>query len=137
MSVCEVLRDNYAELCDLLDASPETLNRLAVKMFSKNMIDMAIKNEVLRIKGFQGADTLLKHLMMKVEAKPERFNTILEIMIKHETTKDITEKMKKELQRVNPLSPWTSVQMIPVSTDCEFIESVLIIEIVIIDTSYV
>ncbi len=81
---------------------------------------MTIKNEVLLIKGYQGADTLLDRLMLKVEAKPQRFDTIVEIMMEQETMRDIVERMKKDLNSVKPVSPWT-VQMVPVSADCELI----------------
>ncbi len=118
MAACEVLRDYHGELCQLLDASSETLSSFVVNLYAKRMIDMANKHEVLRTKGYQGADTLLDHLMLKVEAKPERFDKILEILMKQGATKDIAEKMKRELESAKPVSAWR-VQMVPVSADCE------------------
>ncbi len=116
---CEVLRDNYGDLCQLLDTSSETLISFVVNLYAKRMIDMTIKLEVLRTKGYLGADTLLNHLRLMIEAKPKRFDTILEIMMKQEAAKDIAEKMKRELESAKPVSAWRTVQMVPVSADCE------------------
>ena len=117
----EVLRDYHGELCELLDASSETLNSFAGKLYSKKMIGKDIKREVIRTKGYLGADTLLDHLMLKVEDKPQRFDTILEIMMKQETMRDIAERMKMDLNNVKPVSTQWTVQMAPVSADCELI----------------
>ena len=114
---CKVLRKHHQELCRLFNTCPETLDSYVVSLYSSEMIDMDTKREVLRTKGLLGSDTLLDHLMMKVEAKPQRLGTILEIMMDQEMMRDIAEKMKEGLRCiVNLPSPWT-VAMVPISAN--------------------
>ena len=115
---CKVLRKHHQELCRLLNTCPETRDSYVVSLYSSEMIDMATKNEVLRTKSRLGPDTLLDHLMLKVEDKPQRLDTILEIMMEQETMSDIVEKMKRELESAKPVSAWRTVQMVPVSAGC-------------------
>ena len=117
-TACEVLRDYYGELCELVAASSETLNSCVINLYSERMVDMTTKNVVIETKGYGGANIILDHLMMKVKAKPQRFHTILEIMMKEEALRDIAEKMKEGFEGAKPVSAWT-VPMVPISANCE------------------
>lgn len=91
-----VFRKHHHELCTILDTSPTTLISFTGKLYSEKLVDVATKNEVLRTKGYQGANTLLDHLALKLEYdnSSRRYKVILELMLQEEVLQDLGEKMK-------------------------------------------
>ena len=111
----EVLRKHHAEICKVLSVNSDTLKIFAGELFAKKMIDIHHKAEVIRIggSGYDGANKLQDILMLKIEATPQLFDTIIEIMTKIDLLKDIAEKMKEKVGKL---------QMVPVSQSvyCKF-----------------
>ena len=92
----DVLRSNYAELCELLNTSEPTLLSLTNKLYAKKIIDMKVKIDVRNKGGYDGADILLTHVQMKIEQSPEHLDTVQKAMENEQFLDEIVKKMKKE-----------------------------------------
>lgn len=96
-TIClDVFRNHHHELCTILDTSISTLTSFTGKLYSKKLVDRKTKREVIRTKGYEGADTLLDHLTLKLESdnSNKRYKLILELILQEEVLKDVGEKMK-------------------------------------------
>lgn len=96
----DVLRRRHSKVCEVLDVSETTFRSLVGKLFSAGTIDMTTKATVLRKLGHEGADKLMDILEMKVEARPDRLQSILEIMVQEESLRDIFVDVVKETEDV-------------------------------------
>ena len=83
------LRRRHSHLCEVLDISETTFRSLVARLYSIGMIDTLTKTSILRKPGHEGADKLMDLLEMKVDAKPERLHTILDIMMQEEALRDV------------------------------------------------
>ena len=91
----DVLVSHHDEMWKILNVSKITLLSLAVKLYAKRIIDIHTKSLVTTKGGYEEANTLLDHIKLKVDSKPEILPTVFEAMREHETLKDIVEKMEK------------------------------------------
>ena len=88
------MRSHHKELCEVLNVSKPTLSSLTLELFSKKIIELDVKTDVLEKGGVHGADTLLTHVLIKCERNPKLLNVVQEALEKHCTLDEITEKMK-------------------------------------------
>ena len=92
-----VLRHHHARLCEILDTSDITLRSLTGNLFSEEIISQMAKNDILRKRGYAGADSLMSQLGLKVDQKPERLEKILRVMEMEESLQETVKKMRQGL----------------------------------------
>ena len=108
----DVVRQHHHQLCKALDVSDNTLQYFTGHLFQEEIIDAPTKIEVLRKKGFHGADVLLNVVRLKVDLKPIYLETVLMAMKPLTALQDIAENMELELQKGHGKEE-----------DCEYISS--------------
>ena len=92
----DILRNHFDELCKILATSNTTMITLAGKLYTKRIIDMPTKSEILATKGLEGANLLLDLVMIKIDQRPECLEAFLLIMEELECLHDILKKIQKE-----------------------------------------
>ncbi len=93
MSHGECLRRKYSVLRGILDSSEPTFTAFCADLYEKEIIDRAVKNSVLRKKGF---DELITHLEVMVEQDSDCLPTVLQVMENHQLLKPVATDIKKE-----------------------------------------
>ena len=88
------MRSHHGELCKVLTVSSTTLSSLTLELFSKKIIELDVKTDVLEKGGVHGADTLLTHVLIKSKHNPKHLNVVQEALEKQSTLDEITEKMR-------------------------------------------
>ena len=108
----DVLRNQYATLCDILDGSDETLTSFCARLYQSKIIDDTVRNSVSRRPGKGGAGVLLNHIELMIKQKPNNLETVLEVMEKEHFLKSVAKDIKREMgMEVDPrpdLSPYPS-----------------------------
>ena len=57
---------HHGEVCSRLDTVEGSLLLIAGRLFQTCIIDMKTKNEVFRQKGYEGANTMIDYVLMKI-----------------------------------------------------------------------
>ena len=78
-----------------MEKSGTTLRDLTGELFQEGIVDTASKNEIFRQKGYDGADTLMDLVEMKVDANPQHFDTVLQLMRRQDDLREIVQKMEE------------------------------------------
>lgn len=76
----DILQSFSGQVCERLSVADESLLLFSGKLFEKNIIDKATKNNVRRTKGYEGADILIDHVMEKLEDNPLLFEDVIKLM---------------------------------------------------------
>ena len=92
-----VLRNQYATICDILDGSDETLASFCAGLYQRKIIDDTVRNSVSRKPGIEGAGVLMNHIELMVKQKPDCLETVLEVMEKEHYLKSVAKDMKREM----------------------------------------
>ena len=87
-------RQYHHGICKIMEKSGTTLRDLTGELFQEGIVDTATKNEIFRQKGYDGADTLMDLVEMKVDANPQNFDTVLQIMHSQDDLQEIVQKME-------------------------------------------
>ena len=88
-----VIRDHYSSLCTVLSTSKETLDSLVVKLYSERLISMQTKTSVMQEGGQKGANSLLDHIVLKMQLNPANILRIIEVMNSIELVSDVVQQM--------------------------------------------
>ena len=88
------MRSHHGELCKVLSVSSTTLSSLTLELFSKKIIELDVKTDVLKKGGVHGADLLLTQVLIMTEHNPKHLNVVQEALEKQSKLDEITEKMK-------------------------------------------
>ena len=88
------MKSHHGELCKVLTVSKPTLSWLTLELFSKKIIELDVKTDVLEKGGVDGADLLLTQVLIMTEHNPKHLNVVQEALEKQSTLDEITEKMK-------------------------------------------
>ena len=91
----EVIRCHHGEVCRILDTVEGSLILVAGRLYEKCIIDMKTKNEVFRQKGYEGANTMMDYVLMKIEQNPQLFQLAVDVL----GELDILEAVVKEMKR--------------------------------------
>ena len=92
----DVISHYQPEVCKILEHSDESLLSLANNLFEKGIIDDMTKNEVDRQKGYDGADTMIEYVKMKIKQTPALCQTFLQVMEKLVVLEDVVEHIKNK-----------------------------------------
>ena len=104
------LRPYQKDLCVLLSTSNETLICLACSLFGARVIDKINKTAIIRQKGFEGADHLLDLVYDYLDGdddsdeKNVRFETVLGLLEAEETLRDVTRKIRGQVNLSVPVA---------------------------------
>ena len=90
-----MLRQHHGKLLEILHrAEPTTLRSLCTNLYSKGIIDQAVKNDILGKGGQQGAIVLLDHVQSKVENESGHMEAVLQIMEHENSLRAIVKDMR-------------------------------------------
>ena len=92
----EVISHYQLEVCKILEHNDGSLLSLANNLFKKGIIDDMTKKEVDRQKGFDGADTMMEYVKMKIKQTPALCQTFREVMEELVVLEDVVEHMKNK-----------------------------------------
>ena len=92
----EAISHYQLEVCKLLEHNDGLLVSLANNLFEKGIIDDMTKNEVDRQKGYDGADTMMDYVKMKIKQTPELCQTFLQVMEEFIVLEDVVEHVKNK-----------------------------------------
>ena len=108
----EVITHHQDKLCQVLHHNEEVLLLLLMKLVENSIIDDMTKNEVDRQKGYEGADTMMDHVKMKIQQIPALSQSILQVMREFAFFEDIVENMKQERREHLTNEPGTNLIII-------------------------
>ena len=90
-----MLRQHHGRLLEILHKSEDTtLRSLCTNLYSKGIIDVAVKNDILSKGGQQGAIVLLDHVQSKVESESGHMEAVLKIMEHENSLRTIVKEMR-------------------------------------------
>ena len=88
--------------CTRLDTVEGSLLLVAERRFEKCIIDMKTKNEVFRQKGYEGANTMMDYVLMKIEQNPQLFQLVVDVLGELDILEAVVKEMKrKDLESCN------------------------------------
>ena len=108
----EVITHHQDKLCQILHHNEGVLLLLLMKLVEKGIIDDMTKNEVDRQKGYEGADTMMDYMKMKIQQIPELFRSILQVMREFVILEDVVDNMKQERSELLTNEPGTNLIII-------------------------
>ena len=91
----EVIRCHHGEVCRILDTVEGSLILVAGRLYEKCIIDMKTKNEVFRQKGYEGANTMMDYVLMKIEHNPQLFQLAVDVLGELDILEAVVKKMKR------------------------------------------
>ena len=90
----EVISHYQQEVCKILKHNDALLLSLAINLVEKGIIDEMTKNEVDRQKGYDGADTMMDYVKIKIKQTPALCQTFLQVMEEFVVLEDVVEHIK-------------------------------------------
>ena len=108
----EVITHHQDSVCQILHHNEGVLLLFLRKLVEKGIIDDVIKNEVDRQKGYEGVDTMMDHMKMKIQQIPDLFPSILQVMKEFVILEDVVENMKQERSELLTNEPGTTLVII-------------------------
>ena len=96
-SPSSLLRKYYSKICEILNVYEVTLESLTIDMYSCRLIDCMTKNQVLREKGYAGANVLMDCIMLKLDQTPTKVRDVFRILCRQKTLHSIAKTMQCSL----------------------------------------
>ena len=93
LDASDILVSHHNVICKVLSVSKTTLISLTGKLFEVRIVDRATKIAVISKGGYEGADTLLDHVEIRVDNNPQLLHTVLEAMRELKALKDVVEQI--------------------------------------------